>query len=132
MATYTITIPNWNPPSLNTWDGRHWAVRARAKSATAELIKTYCLVAGVRPATGKRRVTLMIVLGKGQRANDPDNYWKATLDALKRCGAILDDRRQCVETPPVRFRRATQRATILQLEDLEDGDDTCGRLLRAA
>lgn len=115
----TITIPNWHPASANRWSGSHWAVRSRVKRADREMVAHYARSSQAPTATGKRRVRLKIVLGPRQRGCDPDNYWKSLLDALKHAGMIVDDSRNWVETPPVEFTRGTQRATIIELTDIE-------------
>ncbi len=120
MATWTIHIPDWNPSRLNQWDGRHWAVRARAKAGDRNLVGAYAKVYGVPRANGKRRVTLRIVLGPRQRGGDVDCYWKTTLDALKHAGLIVDDGRAWVELMPVEYSRDNGRATWITLEDVDD------------
>ena len=46
------------------------------------MIGGHALEAGIPRATGRRRVSLHIVLAPRQRAGDPDAFWKSTLDAL--------------------------------------------------
>lgn len=122
MATHTIVIPQWHPPRLNQWDGRHWAVRARLKGVCRNLVGYYVAALRVPPARGKRRVSLEIGLKKGQRAGDPDAYWKATLDALVASRSLLDDNRQGVELAPVGFaRRDGWWGATITLEDLWEG-----------
>jgi Holliday junction resolvase RusA-like endonuclease len=86
------------------------------KSADKEVVAWYMTT--VPPATGKRRLLLTIVLGKGQRGGDPDAYYKSLLDALTTCGQLTDDNRQGVELAPVQFVRGATPATIIMLEDL--------------
>jgi hypothetical protein len=115
---YTLTIPGWQPARVNQWDGRHWAVRARAKKADRELVGAYARLAGIPPASGKRRVSLTLTLAPRQRAGDPDAYFKSLLDALVHAGPLLDDNRQGVELGGVEFERGAEHATRVLLEDL--------------
>jgi hypothetical protein len=105
MNTYTLTIDNWHPARLNAWDGRHWAVRARLKRADREIIGLYARLAGIPPATGKRRVSLRLTLGPRQREPDPDAFFKSVLDALVHAGLLVDDDRHGVELGDVAFQR---------------------------
>jgi hypothetical protein len=59
--------------------------------------------AGVPKATGRRHVSLHIVLKKGQRAGDLDSYFKSLRAALVHAGMLVDDNRQGVELAPVAF-----------------------------
>lgn len=116
---HVITIGGWHPARLNQWDGRHWAVRAKAKQDDRIVIDLACRAnALVTQATGKRRVSLEIVLGPRQRGCDPDAYWKSLLDGLKHAGAILDDRKECVELGTVTYSRGPRKATKITLEDV--------------
>ena len=114
---HEITIDGWHPARLNQWDGRHWAVRSKAKAVDRDVIALACRTTGVPVATGKRRVSLGIILGPRQRGGDPDAYWKSLLDALKHAGSILDDRKECLELGPVTYSRGPRKATVITLED---------------
>lgn len=116
MAIQGIIIPNWHPAPLNKLLGGHWSKGAKFKSTDRAIVAAYAKP--FAKAQGKRRVTLRIVLGKGERACDPDAFWKSLLDALVQCGMLVDDNRQNVELMPVRFDRGARRSEIM-LEDLE-------------
>jgi hypothetical protein len=113
---YSVTIPNWHPIKLNELLRGGWRIAHRLKNVDREIV-AYAFWS-MPKAKGKRRVTMTILLAKGQRAGDPDCYWKSGLDSLVACGALKDDRRQCVELMPVKFERATRAATIITLEDI--------------
>lgn len=115
---YVVTILHYHPVPLNALIGRSWQVVHRMKQFDAERIAGEMLVAGVPKATGKRRLTLRIVLGPRQRSPDPDAFWKVLLDSLVACGRLMDDNRQGVELMPVEVERGKAKATILTLEDL--------------
>jgi hypothetical protein len=68
--------------------------------------------AKVPKATGRRRVSLQIVLKKGQRAGDPDSYFKSLCAALVHVGMLVDDNPQGVELAPVAFSRDWQNWEI--------------------
>lgn len=111
----TVTIPNWHPTTTNQLLGNHWAVSAKRKKADCNLIRTY--LHHHKPATQKRRVSLTIVLGKGQRGADVDAYWKVLLDGIVQSFQLVDDSKNWCELDPVKFERG-DIATIITLEDI--------------
>lgn len=113
-----IEIPNWHPAPLNQLLGGHWARAARRKKTDRRMIEAYCYLAQVPRATGKRRLSLTIVLAPGQRACDPDAYHKALLDGLVHCGALRNDSHRWVELAPVQFERGKNKTTRIVLEDV--------------
>jgi hypothetical protein len=116
---WALTIPGWHPCRLNALVGCSWRKRHRLKRADRELVAGYAHLAGIPPAVVKRRVSLRLTLAPGQRAADPDAYWKSVLDALTACGLLVDDNRQGVELGGVAFERGPARATAIVLEDLD-------------
>ncbi len=115
-----LVIDNWHPARLNSWDGRHWSVRARAKKFDRDLIGLEAIRQGIVKANGPRRVSLLIVLGKGQRGPDPDSLWKSTNDALVAAGLLVQDDRFHVELGTVTFSRGQTKRTEIVLEDVDD------------
>jgi Holliday junction resolvase RusA-like endonuclease len=116
---HRLIIPNWHPAKITAWDGRHWRTKHRLKKADREMIGTYSMLAAIPPATGKRRVSLVITLAPRQRAGDPDAYFKSLNDALVHARLLIDDNRQHVELGTVEFCRGRARVTEIVLEDLE-------------
>jgi Holliday junction resolvase RusA-like endonuclease len=117
MTCFTINIPRWHPAPLNKLMKGHWANGHQLKKVDRAMVAAY--VSGVPKATGKRRVSLHIILDKGQRACDPDSYQKSLNDALGRAGMLVDDNRQHVELAPVTFLRDPKAwGSVIQLEDL--------------
>lgn len=117
--THTLHIPDFHPAKLNTLLSGHWGKGARLKRADREIIAAYAHQSEIPKATGKRKVSLLLVLEKGQRAADPDASWKSLLDALQACQLIRNDNRQGVELGPVEFARGERRRTFVMLEDVE-------------
>lgn len=118
MTCYTLHIPHWQPATVNQL--MH-SVRGkiRLKKADREMVCAYTLQARIPRVEGKRRLSLHIILGKGQRGADADAHFKSLLDACKHAGLILDDSSRYVELAPVTFSRDWQGwGTIIQLEDL--------------
>ena len=113
-----LTVPNWHPVRLNQFIGRHWAVKHRLKKSDRVLLGWYAKIEGIPPATGKRRVSLVITLAPRHRAADPDAYWKSALDALTAAGLLVDDSPRWCELGAVEFRRGADRQTEIVLEDL--------------
>lgn len=120
---YTLEIPGWHPATYNQLhSGRSWGKKHRLKSEDRETIGRAVLAYGVPPATGKRRVRLLLVLAKGQRACDPDAFFKSLLDGLKECGALRSDGPHWVELTTPRYLRvmdeSEDKAAFITLEDL--------------
>jgi hypothetical protein len=116
MTCYTLEIPRWYPATINQL--MH-SVRGkiRLKKADREMIAGYVMAKRIPRAEGKRRLSLHIVLGKGQRGADA--YHKSLLDACKHAGLILDDSSRYVELAPVTFSRDWNGwGTVIRLDDL--------------
>jgi hypothetical protein len=114
---HTLTVPSWHPSTVNALM-RSVRGRIRLKKQDRELITVYARLAGVPRAEGRRRISLNITLGPGQRACDPDAYWKSLLDGLVVAGLLVDDNRNWCELGEVRFDRGPARATTITLEEL--------------
>jgi len=69
-------------------------------------------------ATSKRHVDVTIVLRKGQRALDPDNYLKSLNDSLVNVGLLKDDNRQWLSASPIGFDRMADWGTRIRLTDI--------------
>jgi Holliday junction resolvase RusA-like endonuclease len=117
VGPWRVEISGWHPPSLNALLTMHWAKRAKLKKKAHRLIRDACLSVPVVHATGRRRVTQILTLAGNDRIRDDDNAWKAVLDSLVKCGALVDDRPEFVETMPVQYERGTERKTTLIIED---------------
>lgn len=98
--------------------GVHWAKAARMKKRDREIIGYSFL--GKPKATGKRRVSLKIILKPGARGGDPDCWAKSVGDSLVHAGMLTDDNRQGVEWSPVTYERGThfRWGTVISLEDI--------------
>jgi hypothetical protein len=114
---FVVVICGWHPTRLNQLLEGHWASRQRRKDADADLIAIECLRFGVPRAVGRRRVSLELWMGKGERRGDPDAYWKGLLDGLVRCGVLKDDGPRWVDLGPVTYGRDGHRRTVIVLED---------------
>jgi Holliday junction resolvase RusA-like endonuclease len=89
------------------------------KKQDREIVCAYAWQAKILRATGKRRVSLHVTLGKGQREFDVDAPWKSLLDAMKHAKLIVDDSCKCIKQGPVTFSRDWQGwGTAIELEDL--------------
>lgn len=119
MAVWRIVIPDYRPPTVNQFYGRHWRIRHRLGKEAKQVVAHYARLAGVPPATGRRRVALEVTLAGRQRESDPDSYQKLLLDALVACGALVDDSAAWVEWGGVAHSRGGRRSTTVVLEDLE-------------
>lgn len=115
--THRLTIPGLAPTVNRLMRG---TIRRRIRIAKAwRFAVAVCAVRDRIPhATGKRRVSLEITLGPRQRGPDPDNLWKANLDALVHAHLLIDDDRHHVELGPVEYGRGPAAETTVVLEDL--------------
>ena len=122
MAKQEVWIARWQPARLNQWDGKHWAIRARAKKADAEVIGVAVRLAGVPEATGRRRVSLSVRFGLSKKGPtpDPDGFLKSTLDALVHSRRLIDDSGEWCEIGDIETRKTDQPGTLITLEDIED------------
>jgi Holliday junction resolvase RusA-like endonuclease len=118
---HRIVIPNWQPARLNQFADKSWHVRSRLKAADKNMVAHYARQADVAPPEGRRKVSLVVVLRKGQRAPDTDAYWKSLLDALVKAGVLIDDNRNGCLTGDVEFQRSRDDGceTTIIVEDVE-------------
>lgn len=115
---YTVTIPNWTPPSVNRLLNVHWATGSRIKAGASQMIAAYCTYAKVPLADGKRRVSMHITKSGRGRLPDSDNLAKITFDALKTTGYIVDDSQKWLEYEPPVIVRGDKTQTVITLEDM--------------
>src|SRR5262249_28956501 len=100
---------------------RHWSVAHRLRKQTTQLLGVYALQQHVPRATGRRRVSVEVVLAPRMRRSDADSFDKLLLDALVGAGLLLDDSERGLRGRiEVIFRRGTVAdwGTVLILEDL--------------
>jgi hypothetical protein len=105
-----IKIEGYHPTPLNKLLGAHWATATRLKKQ--DKVEVRYASNHIPKATTKRRVELIIELGKGQRACDPDAYYKSLGDALVAAGLLVNDSHKWVEWMPVKFERGKKKTTI--------------------
>jgi len=117
MAMYEIIIPDWHPVSANKLINSHWAVANKLKKK--DKVEIRYASNHIPKALGKRRVELIIELGKGQRALDPDNYQKSLGDALVAAGLLVNDSHKWVVWMPVQYERGKKKTTV-RLYDCTD------------
>ena len=119
-ARHETKVDHWHPATYNEMHGRtvHWGRKARLKKRDREVVGT--LYAKLPKATGRRRVSLVVVMAKGKRCPDKDAYWKSLLDALKHHGMLVDDNPKHCEPGTVTFDRSndTYFGTRIILEDV--------------
>lgn len=116
----SFTIEKWHPTSVNRLMNVHWALRNKMKIEDAETVKLTGLSKDIKPAKGKRIVRVTIILSNRQkRTPDDDNLRKSLLDALVKAGYLVDDSPKWCEVLPFTFLRGPQKATIIELEDVE-------------
>ena len=118
MARHVLTVDGWHPYRLNQLIGVHWGTRSKRKRIDRAAVALAARIASVPPATGKRCVSLLLTMAPRQRRPDPDALWKSLLDALVRCGLLVDDGAAWCELGPVTFDRGPRRRTVVVLEDL--------------
>lgn len=116
-GSWTVVIDGWHPPKLNQLMSGHWAKAAKLKKAANGVIRRAVYLASVPVALGRRRIKISVyVEGRGRRP-DPDAFLKATLDALKHSGRIIDDSQEWCEWERPLILSGTKRTEIL-IEDI--------------
>ena len=113
---WRLEIPGWRPALLNELLGRHPMSVARRKAHDRRILGRALVAYGVPRATGPRGVHLEIT-GRFGVFPDPDSPWKSLLDALVRCGALVDDSAEFCHWTPATFRRGAP-GTVIELRDL--------------
>jgi hypothetical protein len=115
----TMYVPKWWPPTLNELFAGHWAIAHKLKQECAQMIAGYWLAHNGQRATTHRKVHLHLIAPKGQRLPDRDAWWKATLDALVQCGALVDDSPRYCTPGSVTYSRSDDTwGVMITLEDL--------------
>jgi len=117
-TTHTLTIEAWRPTSLNVSLRKHHHARAASLRKLADLIAVEAYRQTIPKAAGRRRVSLRVTLSGRQKPLDGDNAWKQLLDALTRCGLLVDDSAAWCELGPVAFERGDATRTEITLEDM--------------
>jgi hypothetical protein len=113
-----ITILGWQPYRLNEFIDRHWYVAGKMKFEVATRLSEELRNAGFYAATGRRRVTVVIIKGPRQRSGDTDAYWKSLLDGLERCKAIRGDTMEWIKPVREDDERGPVKGIRIILEDI--------------
>jgi predicted amidohydrolase len=115
-----LFVPSWFPTPLNKLLTCHWGKAGRMKAADAALVALAARQAGIRPATGPRRLDMHLILPKGKRVADTDAYWKVAKDALVGCHVLVDDTRRLCRDGQITFSRAETDfwGTLIVLTDV--------------
>ena len=116
---HTLTIIGWTPTPLNQLLGNHWKAH-RLKKADREVIIWAQHCVRLPTAVTRRRVSLQIVFGKGQRRCDPDAYWKTVNDALVHAKLLVNDNPRWCQLGSVDVSREETAATRILLEDIPE------------
>src|SRR6266536_815947 len=120
MPTFLLIVPSWRPPLANSCRGRHWSVAHRLRRQTTALLGVYALQQRVPRATGRRRVSVEVVLAPRMRQPDADAFDKLLLDSLVAAGLLVDDGdRGLAGRVEVSFRRGagTDWGTVIYLTE---------------
>lgn len=112
----TVTIPDWRPAGLNQI--MRGKLRDRIRFGKRDKRMVWAYFNGQPKATGKRKVSMHIVLTGREKPYDPDNAWKSVLDALKACGQLVDDSHRHCELGAITYDRALKGSTTITLEDV--------------
>ena len=69
---HSLHVPGWHPTRLNRLlAGRHWGPAHALKKADAEVVGLYARLQRIPPASGRRRVSLVITLARGSAPPTP-------------------------------------------------------------
>lgn len=105
---------------INNVGGSRWTYRVM-RSGWISDVSGMRLVHRIPDARGKRRVTLTRIIGYRQRRYDRDNLatgCKPVIDALVRCGLLVDDTEQHAELHFLQAKRAGLHGVVVLLEEL--------------
>lgn len=118
--THTLIIPDWTPVRTNQWIGKWWRTRYKLGREQNEIIAVARICHDTPKAVGCRRVSLEVHGWPGKRTiPDLDAFDKLFLDALVKCGLLLDDgAKGLVGRMEVKIVRSKTRKTIITLEDV--------------
>lgn len=122
-APWTIVVPGWRPSSVNElFRGRRRDRIGRAKrdriviaNAAADAVCRGVPLAG---ECERRRVTMTVRLGPGDRVLDVDSLWKSCLDGLVGVRLLAGDTPYLAEIAPVLWERGSELRTTIVLEPL--------------
>lgn len=123
MSTWSLTLPML-PMSMNQRERVSYWTRKRELDQTASAIQYLALEAKITPATGRREVTVTIHKSlRSRRADDPanrDSRAKAPLDALVRCGLLIDDSDEWLSwLGVVEGEKRKQVETVITIRELD-------------
>lgn len=106
------------PPSLNT-TMRHWSNAYRARKDWYERIAVHALGRKIpRPAFASAIVEVEVHYARRRR--DAGNVEKVALDALVKCGILLDDSFPALAETRLRARPAAEDCLVLIVRDATD------------
>ncbi len=118
IGTHRLVFPGLLP-LLNQVRGRHWSSEAKAKKELGTRLRLCAIDQRTPQATCRRSVSLTVTLGPRRKQPDADAYDKILLDALVRCGLLLDDSaRGLVGRVEIAFERGSSDETIITLTDV--------------
>jgi Holliday junction resolvase RusA-like endonuclease len=118
MKKHRLVLDGWRPWPLNRLLRMHWSRRLRALKGDAAVVAAEALRQGVPRAAGRRRVSLTVLHRAGRSKPDGDALWKGLLDALVKCGRLMDDGPAHCELGPVGYEVAPRKGLVVVLEDL--------------
>jgi len=116
VSTYTFTIDNFLPCTLNQLLSRHPCTRSQPKRSDIDLV--WYASREVPEASKPRRVSVTFVYPPKHRMRDVDSMQKSLLDALATTGCLVDDHPKWCQLGEWRSVRGETRATVVTLEDL--------------
>lgn len=118
LGCWEITIPHWRPAALNELMRGRWQA-ARLKARDRDVVAYWTWGRAIPRVTGKRRVSLRIMIPKRQRRWDIDAFQKSLLDALVHARVIIDDHPDDCEWGGVEYTRGDRLQTTIIVEELE-------------
>jgi hypothetical protein len=119
MPVYTLTLPDWRPPSKNELFRGTLRERMRLQEKAAELVGNYAHVQGIPKATGPRKVNVRFTYPRGARFHDADAFYPSLLDCLVACHLLVDDSPKWVRIGLWAFQEGHSQQTVIRLRDLE-------------
>lgn len=115
---HILRITGWRPARLNELISVHWTLKYKRKNADRQRLLIECQNQNIPRAVGKRRLSLVWILGKGDRTPDQDGLHKSLNDGLVLAGRLRDDSPKWLELGPTTFRRESEKGIEVTLEDI--------------
>lgn len=120
-AVQQLVIKDWLPDALTNGPRGHWSVYQKKLKAAQTMVWAEGKQQGLRPLTGRARVTITLVFGV-ERRRDRDGLFsrvKGVVDGLVKGGWLVDDSLKWLDLDVRAEVQKGEKRTEIVLEALE-------------